>query len=236
MPASILQEAQSAAPSGTSATTVVSNALGSNATIGSTIEAYIVWLNGSQTAPTSVKDSANQTYTLQNHTWDGGFNGFNVSLYTFVNNQSATKLTVTATWAAGQMYRGCWVKEVGDTNAVQTAGGNYTFGPGTGTNAYTTGSLTPTSANALLSCLCQSTSSGTVADTSATSGQSAWGTTVYGISESYYLTSTAAKAGHFTNSTNGGSDSPIVIGAIYTEGGGGSVVTTPLPQRIWVLP
>jgi hypothetical protein len=218
---------------------VVSNALGSSATIGSTIEAYICWSSSSQTAPTSVKDSANQTYTLQHHTWDGGFNGNNVSLYTFLNNQSATALTVTATWAAGQSLRGCWVKEIGFTNAVQTSGGNYTFGPGTGTNAYTTGNLTPTSANALFSVFCAGTASGTVADTAATAGQSAWGTSIYGTSESYYLTSTSAKAGHFTNSTNGGSDSPVVMGGIYSEGNY-VVPGTPLallqPRRSLVFP
>src|SRR5271166_5250761 len=114
MTISVLQEAPGVNYQN-SGTTVVTPAFGTNCTVGSTIEFYVGW--ASSTAPTQVQDSAGQTYTLGTSSFNSS-DGYTVASYYFQNNASATKLTITATWAASQSFTGCWGKEIGGAAAV----------------------------------------------------------------------------------------------------------------------
>jgi hypothetical protein len=218
MAASVLQEAPTIGLSGLT-TTVTSVALGSNATIGSTIECYLVF--GSTIVPTSVVDSASQAYTLATSVTDGG--GQLIALYVFQNNQSATQLTVTATWAAATNKKGAWVKEIGGVTIapLQTQSNHLVNSPGTGAGAISAGTITPTAQPCLLSAVCYEADSVTPATPTANTGiqgTSGWqisGPPNAAVSSSQRLTSTSATAATFT--TTDGTGDFISISAVYTE-------------------
>lgn len=233
MTASVLQEAANPVLTGNNLL-VTSPALGAFCTVGSTIECYLTW--ATLVFPTSVVDSASQSYTLATSLNDGG--GQTIALYVFQNNQSTAKLTVTATWAAGTNFKGAWVKEIGGVTAssLQTQSGHLNTAPGTGAGAISTGSITPTSQPCLLSAVCYEADTNVPATPSANSGTQ--GTTAWeqsaapplGVSSSQRLTSTSATSATFTTTDGTGSDF-ITIGAIYTESGSAPATAPFTPFR-----
>jgi hypothetical protein len=227
--ASVRQEAHTAWTAA-SATTVTTPALGSAALVGDTMEAWVIC--SCTTAPTSVVDSASQAYTLRTSV-NNNDSGATIYLYTYVNNASATALTVTATWGTGRTYNGVWLKDITGVTAssYQTAGGNSQTGPGTGTGAITSGNVTPSAQPCLLSTLSWDSggnASSTVAG-SLVSGTTGWllsgATAATTTSASLRLTSTSAIAATFSNATDGGTRDFITIAAIYTE------ASTSVPSR-----
>lgn len=220
--------------SSASVTSVTSTAFASACQVGSLIEAWIIW-NTATTQPSSVVDSAGQSYTFRSSVFDNN-DGITVALYTFANNQSATALTVTATWASAKAYCAAWTKEITGvtTSPFQTAAGQDQASPGTGTGVISSGNVTPTSQPCLLSALSWDDGGGatSVVAGSLTSGISGWLLTGGGgaattISASQHLTSTAPIAATFTNTTDGGTRRFITIAAVYTEA---SVVYTPFSR------
>lgn len=222
MTASVLQDAPQALQAASSST-IVSTAPASNCTVGSIIECWVT--TDSNSTPSGVQDSAGQVYTLQASMWDATNTTF-LALYTFLNNQSATKLTVTATWGAGKTNRGAWMREIGGCNAIQGTTAAPSFRNAamtTATDGVTGSSYTPTAQPCLMSSLAMltgATSSGTPASgTGFTAGATGFAvpTNPQGVSESIRLTATSAKTPTFTSTLNGGAF--WGVGAIiYTEG------------------
>lgn len=224
MTASVRQEAPSAWTAA-SATTVVSPAFSSACQVGNLIEVYVLW-NGT-TRPSSVVDSASQSYTYSGTSAYDNNSGLTIALYTFPNNQSATALTVTATWASAVAYRGIWPKELAGVTAspYQTSVGQNqaTGSPGTGTGAITSGNVTPTSQPSLLSSLTfdDGGNAASVVAGSLTLGTTglllSGNTDASGTSASEILTSTSATAATYTNTTDGATRSFLTFAAVYTQ-------------------
>lgn len=221
--ASVLQEQDT--PFNNAVTTVTSPAFSSNATIGSTIEVWVAYQT--TTGPTSCVDSASQTYTAEGSE-NETYNNSTTALWIFQNNQSATKLTVTCTWAASGSARAVWVREIGGVSATSFQSVQFAYiatPPGTGTDAIQGASITPTSQPALMSALARATNDptaeGLTAGTGFTAGVQGWLASVdSAYSESIRLTSTAATKATFTDATAGSADQYVVGEAIYSEGGG----------------
>lgn len=220
MSASVLQEAVAGALA--TGTTAATPAFAAMCTIGSTIE---VWVGaGGISVPASVADSASQSYTLQGSVHNA-HSGSTLSLWTLENNQSATALTITATFSASATNCGAWAKEIGGVTASPLQGTPtlvYLTTPGTGVNAITTGSITPTTQPLVMSALVMCANAAVVAtDTAAIAGDTGWTNAGHanGRSESYQLTSTAATAANFTDSTNGATGYYLVGAALYTGSG-----------------
>lgn len=241
MSASVLQEAATTSVTSASATTVVTPAFGLNCTVGSTIECYVTFAH--TTAPTSVVDSASQTYTLATSVYDGN-DDQTLGLYTFKNNQSTAKLTITATFATSTPFRGAWSKEIGGvtTSPLQTQSGHYSPGPGGGAGAISMGSVTPTAQPGLLSAVCYESGIGSVPATP-TCNTGAQGTTGWNlgsapnlaVSSSQRLLSTSTTAATFTTTDVSGSFF-LAIGAIYTEGSSGPPPSGPMARQIYIMP
>lgn len=238
MTASVLQDSPQAIAAGSSLT-VVSTAPASNCAVGSIIECWVT--TDTNSVPSTVQDSAGQSYSLQASFWDATNTTF-LALYTFLNNQSATALTITVTWGAGKTSRGAWMREIGGCNAIQasTAAPSIRNAAGTtATDGVAGNAYTPTAQPCLISSLAMLTgsiASGTPASgTGFAAGATGWvlPTNPQAISESIRLTALSAKTPTFTSAANG--SSTWSIGAIvYTEGafaGGGSF--PPVPQSPW---
>ena len=223
--ASVRQEAATAFVA-TAATTVTTPALGSAALVGDMEEAWAIC--SCTTAPSSVVDSASQTYTLRTSINDNN-TGITIYLYTHANNSSATALTVTITWASAQTYNGAWLRDITGvtSSAYQTSGGQDQgppgASPGTGVGAISSGNVTPTSQPCLLSVISWDSggNASSVVAGSLVTGTTGWllsgATAATTTSASMRLTSTSAVAATFTNTTDGGSRNFITIAAIYTE-------------------
>jgi hypothetical protein len=229
--ASVRQEAPSLITAA-SATSVTSPAFSSPCLVGSLIEVYVYW-NTNSTLPSSVVDSASQNYTYSGTVVTDSNDGTNLALYTFANNQSATALTVTATWAGAKAFRGIWPKELtGVTTApYQTSTGQDQAAPGAGTGAISSGNVTPTAQPCLLSAMSYDDGGNA---SSVVAGGLSFGTNGFlisgdtaagGTSGSQRLTSTSAIAATFTNSTDGGARRFMTIAAVYTEAASGSTAT-----------
>lgn len=222
--ASVLQENMSLA--NTSGTSVTSNALGTNATVGSLIEAWLMYYDSSGTlTPTSVTDSAGQTYTFQKKI---SYESYDLALYTFADNQSASTLTVTADFAASNAFLLAGIREIGGVTAspIQTGTGapvgQAQPNPGGAANAISSGSLTPTAEPCLLSVVSFYFPVGnppSTAGTGFTLGSYGWpfdsiNTTT---TESERLTTLTTTAGTFTNSEGGPTGNFLTIAVLYTE-------------------
>ena len=224
MSASVRQEAPSAWTAA-SATTVVSPAFSSACQVGNLIEVYVLW-NGT-TPPSSVVDSASQSYTYSGTSAYDNNSGLTIALYVLPDSQSATALTVTATWASAVAYRGIWLKELAGVTAspLQTSTGQNqaTGSPGTGTGAITSGNVTPTSQPSLLSSLTfdDGGNAASVVAGSLTLGTTglllSGNTAASGTSASEILTSTSATAATYTNTTDGATRSFLTFAAVYTQ-------------------
>lgn len=224
MTASVLQEAF-ADDSGGSGTAVTSAAFGANATVGSTIEVWVVCAFNASNLPSTVLDSASQSYTNKGVTFDATASQ-SMALYVLQNNASATKLTVTATYGTAQTLKGIWVKEIGGVGAVSYDNKNITSidTPGTGANAVAGTAITPATSPVLCSAIALECNFGNGTDLAAgtgyTLGTSGWnfgGGNVLAKSQSKRLTSVTSTAATFTAATNGASGSYLVGLAMYDE-------------------
>lgn len=228
MTASVLQEAfgDDAFASGTTVTTA---AFGANATVGSTIEVWLTCNFNSTNLPTTVIDSAAQSYTNKGVTFDTSGQQ-SLALYVLQNNTSTAKLTVTATYATAQTGKGIWSKEIGGVTSVSYDNSNLTSitSPGTGANAITGGAISPSNTPTLCSAIIMECNVGNGTDIAAgtgyTLGSSGWafGGSILAKSESKRLTSIVSTAATATAATNGASGSYLVGLAIYDEAGGGA--------------
>lgn len=200
----VVQEQASWEGTGATLTTFTTPALSTAATSGSSIEVWII-TSGTST-PTSVVDSASQTYSLQEtQTYFGASNRF--SCYVRVSNASATALTFTVNWPATVTYPSVWVREIGNTAGLQGSSSNTQTAPGTGANAITTGTITPSSQPAFLSAVVVNTAAGLYSVPSAGTGFTSG---IVGFfaeasrSESIAISSLTPVAGTFTDSVGGG--------------------------------
>lgn len=196
-------------------TSASSGSFASACPTGATVEAYVLAVGNA--TPSSVADSADQAYTLRTSIYDSNSN-LTFALYTLANNQSATTLSVTATWAASTYNNGVWAKCLTGVTAAayQTSIANYQINPGTAANAITSTALTPSEQPALLSAV--SASGGGNALT-AGSGFTAGtiGFSVQALSESVLLMSTSAIPATYTDATDGDSRDYLTIAAVYTS-------------------
>jgi hypothetical protein len=224
--ASVRQEAAQQTLAGSS-TTVASPAFGSACLVGSTIEFYALY--SGNTVPTEVEDNESQNYSLETFAYSGTDNQ-TLALYVLQNNQFANALAVTATFASSLgSYLGGWAKELtGVTSSpYQTSASAHQNEPGAGTNAITTGTMTPSAEPALVSAVSvamfTSLTTGPAAGTGFTLGTKGWtpnGTVYWGASESQHITSTTPLAATATDS-DGAADDCLIAGAIYTEAASG---------------
>lgn len=231
MTASVLQEATPADDAFGTGTAITSNAFGANATIGSTIE---VWVTVSNTAtlPTTVQDSAGQTYVNKGTVFNNVTGGAQqLSLYVLQNNASATKLTVTATWTAAQSGKGIWQKEIGGVTSTAYDNSNVTFihNPGTGSNAVTGGAITPSTSPVLCSAIVMEDFVGNGSDLAAGTGYTlgttgwAYGSgTVLAKSQSKRIATAVSTAATMTAAANGATGIYLVGLAMYDEAAGGT--------------
>ena len=200
----VVQEQASWEGTGATLTTFTTPALSTAATSGSSIEVWII-TSGTST-PTSVVDSASQTYSLQeSKTYFGASNRF--SCYVRISNASATALTFTVNWPATVTYPSVWVREIGNTAGLQGSSSNTQTAPGTGANAISTGTITPSSQPAFLSAVVVNTAAGLYSVPSAGTGFTSG---IVGFfneasrSESIAVSSLTPVAGTFTDSVGGG--------------------------------
>lgn len=221
--ASVIQEVQSddAFVSGTS---LASPAFAANASLGSVIEAWLT-VTSNATMPTTLTDSAAQTYNLKTSDFDAGGNQ-KMAVYVLANNASATKLIVTATFGASLAGKGLLIKEIGGVIAAAydiSVVSNTVTGPGSGANAITSTAVTPTGT---LPYFCSSMAmecfigngSGLTGGTGWTTGIKAW---FYGTgnnlaqSANKPLPTAVSTQALFTDATTGASGSYLVGIAIY---------------------
>ena len=200
----VVQEQASWEGTGATLTTFTTPALSTAATSGSSIEVWII-TSGTST-PTSVVDSASQTYSLQeSKTYFGASNRF--SCYVRISNASATALTFTVNWPATVTYPSVWVREIGNTAGLQGSSSNTQTAPGTGANTISTGTITPSSQPAFLSAVVVNTAAGLYSVPSAGTGFTSG---IVGFfneasrSESIAVSSLTPVAGTFTDSVGGG--------------------------------
>lgn len=213
---------QEAAQQGvTSGTGITSPAFSGSCLVGSTIEVWVA--AGGASVPSSVTDSASQTYTMLQSGHDG-FDGQELSLWVCQNNQSATKLTVTATFSSSASNAGVWAKEITGVQAssVQASVIAYVPTPGTATKAISSGAIT---AGGLLSSLCFGGVATMVVDTAATAGTTGFVQSAqsYGLSESYVGSNTTA---FYTDSTGGASGHYLVGAVTYIASTGLAIVNS----------
>lgn len=215
-------------------TSIVTAAPAAPCTVGSTIEASFAW--GSNATPSQVKDSANQIYTLGKVLYDS-VHAQSLAVYVFQNNQSATPLQVTASFAVAQSYNGAGLKEITNVGALQGGTGapvgNSQVVPGTGANAISGGNVTPTQQPCLLSSTCLEThgpkNAAIAAGTGLTLGTRGFtaGANPWNATESKRLTATTQLAATYTDATDGASAgyTYLTITLLYNEAAapGGSV-------------
>ena len=216
-PAIVVQEAVISDHAGTARTTYTSNGFASAATVGSAIEVWII--TSGTTSPTSVVDSAGQTYVLQQTTtYFSGFNRF--SVYVKTSNASATTLAITVTWPSNVTYAAIWQREIKGVSGIQGSAINTQTTPGTSADAITSGTITPSSQPAFLSAVTVNTEQGTPAPPEAGTGFTSGTIGFFNAgtrSEAKSVTSLSAVAGTFTDATGGGSANQYATGAVlYT--------------------
>lgn len=237
MSSNVVQESVSNPLSSASVTTLTTTAFGAAAAVGNTIEVCLQWSNGPGTLPSSVVDSAGQHYTQQGPTLNNTNDGSWMTVYTFPNNQSATALTVTATWASAITYGAIRHKEINQVGTIQAVIGQYQTTPGTTSGAITTGlSGTLSQQPVLISSSCSGDGGGavSVAVSPFAGGTTDWVLTGSGnfatLTSSWYrATSTASIASTYTNTTDGGTRRFMTIMVIYNEAtvSGAALAATP---------
>lgn len=210
-----------------SATTVASGNAGSACLVGSAIGAIVLWDGGAgSAAPSSVVDSASQSYTASGSVVSDNNTGLNLGLYRFMNNASATALALTATWASATTFRGIWPFEIAGVTAAgfQLTAGQSQDSPGGGTTAITSGPTGTLSAQpALIHALFFDATANAL---SIVSGGLNAGTTglllsgnsfASGVSGNLRLTSTSSVSATAGNSTDGPGSSFLTLASVWTE-------------------
>lgn len=229
MAASVRQEKNSGTWSSGSSTTTSPGALTSAALAGSSIEFFVIW-NGSSSSLPTVTDSASQTYVQKGSVIVDNNDGLNVVVFLLQNNASATTLTVTATWGSAQTFVGSHVKEIASvtTTSFQVTAGQNQVTPGTGTDAISSGSITPSAQPNLISAysFCDGNGTALAAGTGYTSGIGGWdgGSGNLLLTESQRTTGTSATAATFTDTVNGGTRRYLTVATVYTESVTGSTL------------
>lgn len=226
MTASVRQETNTATLG--SGASITAPAFGLACLSGSAIEIWVFY--GGTTAPTSVTDSASQTYVSKGSDYNSNQDS-TLALYVLQNNVSTTPLSFAATFATSPGgFNGVWAKEITGVSAssLQTSDVLSQHNPGAGANAVATGSLTPTSQPALVSAVSADIFSGLTSGPAPGSGFTFGmkgftpnGAVYWGASESRRITSTAGLAATFTASDGAGDDF-ISGAAIYTEASSGA--------------
>jgi hypothetical protein len=185
--------------------------------------------NGAVGMTASISDGVN-TYTAIGSVFQSG-----KAFHWSAGPVASGSTTITVTFSALINLKAIVVREITGCSAVQSAhaeAGPST--PGTGTDAVSSGTLTPTSQPALISGLCLDTFFGATpaAGTGFTSSSSApligkcwdWGDGVgnsYARIENQRVTSTSAVAATFTSSA-GASNKYCVLAAAFTEAAAGA--------------
>lgn len=140
MTISVLQYNQASSGAATATTEAV--AFTSNCTAGSYL--YCAAVQNSSTSYTATcSDTLNGSYTQLNDTTVSGSAIYHFWVYCPTGGAN----TVTVTFSSASAYRGIFIAEIGGSSGLDTAGtyhaGNYQASPGGGTNAVTSGTLTP---------------------------------------------------------------------------------------------
>lgn len=183
--------------------------------------------NGSSGLTASVSDGTN-TYTAIGNVFQSG-----KAFHWSTGPVSSGTLTLTVTFGATVNLKGIIVREITGSSGYQSIHAeNALTTPGTGTDAITSGSMTPASQPALISALCVDTFFGATptAGTGFTSSTGApllgkcwdWGdgtANSYCRLENQRIISTSSTAATFTSSA-GAADKFCVLAAIFTESGG----------------
>lgn len=218
------------------ATTVVSGTPGSACLVGSGIGCWVLFDGGAgSTLPSSVVDSASQSYTYTGTVVTDNNSGLNWALYRLNNNASATSLILTATWAAAIGYRGLWPFEISGTSGYQTSTGNDQSPPagGGGVGAITsgaTGTLIQPCLAHVVSVDSQANGLSTVVSPLVTGVGSpglllSGNSFSSGVSGSVRLTSTSPFTGALTNATDGPTASFLTGVSVWTEQASGNTAS-----------
>lgn len=233
MSASVLQEIPQDVDGG-STTAKQSNAFTSSPTVGSTLLAGISWGADLTNLPSSVVDDQGQTYTLVSNTdvYDASNQG-SQAVYAKQNNASALVSKITANWSSAQSFTSIWIVEIGGVSSTSVQGGNSNdqFQPGPGSDAISSGTITPTGAPYLIWALCQDVSGASPpasAGTGFTAGPTGmnFGGNPIARSESLRVaTGLTAKAATFTDAALGAGSTYLTSAVILTEGSGGGTFT-----------
>jgi len=198
-------------------TTQSSTAFSAACAIGNTIELLVGYQNS--TAPTSIVDSAGQTYTLAVTNYSAGPD-YTTSLYIKLGNTSATALVVTVTWAGAHTNLFAWTREISGCGAVLASAQSHQLAPGTATDAITSGSMGPTGVSGFLSSFCVNLNTSTIpsAGTGFTAGTT--GLSPFGGRSEWATNSGSAVAATYTDSggATGGYTTLAVIYALRLYG------------------
>lgn len=208
---SVLQETQT---SNNATGTTIALAFSSPVTAGSSIHVFASCANiGTPTM--SCADSLNGTYGSYLDSINSSAGGQINSHWKFDNSAGGT-ITITVTFSATETFRSIWIREIGNSAGYDKHAAQEQAAPGTGTNAVSSGTATPSSQPGLISAMAQEVvgSAGYSVGTGFTIGISGWGSTA--LSESYRYTSTTARAATFTDS-NGASGNSITMAAFFKE-------------------
>jgi hypothetical protein len=147
MPAALRQEVSQTRNTVGGITTWNSAPYPSACALGSFLLAGVTYDNStSASLPTSVIDSAGQSYSVVANTYlNDTVQGQAQAIYAFTGggsgNTSATALTVTGTWAAAVSSQGFWLAEITGVSAIIAGNGQTQTAPGTGAGAISTGTI-----------------------------------------------------------------------------------------------
>lgn len=210
MPASIVQEV-SGTTAGAGTTEAVTLTVGANRIL----HVFATWLNtGGVTAACS--DNLNGTYGAALDTITGATQS--TAHWAFLGTLGGSTV-VTITFSGTTTNKAIAVKEISGANALQVHAAQSQTAPGTGTDAVSSGTATPTSQPALISALTNAlTTTPAAAGTGFTAGTGGWSisSVTNSTTESERITSTSAVAATFTAVT--GSAVYHTLQAIFTEG------------------
>lgn len=223
----VVQETTGNAVTSAALTSVQAVAFTANCTVGTAIEAVVIWAGSPTNIPT-VNDGVNgSNYTQYGAVFQDSNDGTNFTVFVLFNNTSTAKLAPTATWGTAVNYAGVHTKEIANVSLVQQVVGQDQVTPGNGVGAIQTGS-TGTLAAAPAFFSCSSDNDGNV-QSSAVAGSLVAGITgdwiltgAGGVGSlttgSQRVTTTAAINGTFTNtSTDGTTRRFLTLGVVYTE-------------------
>lgn len=218
MTISVLQEASFEASASAAS---IACTFASNLTPGSSIHA--IWTGrNSTTAPTSATaaDGTNGSYGASLDfigSFGGGFNAG--AHFKFDGNTSSGKPTVTITPNEACTYQGIIIREIGNTSGYDTHKSGDVTNPGTGANAVTAGTATPSAAPGLISAFIYDLTSSTVPTigTGFTAQNSGFSMALTAGTLTEQLRYTALTAVGATATTTAGTDEHLVLSAYFKE-------------------